>query len=338
MRNQAEQIKDYLLVNISNHPVDIVAVTAKHFSVTRTTVHRHLNALLKNGQILKSGTTRSIRYYTLSSQQLEFSYRISKSLSEYDVFLQDFRGFFKRFHHNIYDICLSGFTEIFNNAIDHSYGTTLTIKVFVKNDIIHLTIQDNGIGVFNSIYEYLRLKDIRESVLELSKGKMTTDPANHTGEGIFFTSKVFDRFEIEANQLYYICDNKEEDWSVETLKTKTIGSKISLKINIYSKANLTAIFKKFQNQKTLAFDKTEIIVELSKIGDEVLMSRSQAKRIIFGLEKFRRVILNFHNVRLVGQGFVDEIFRIFRNAHPKIKIEHINANNDVLFMIKRSIA
>ena len=35
-------------------------------------------------------------------------------------------------------------------------------------------------------------------VWELPKsGKLTTDPDNHTGEGIFFTSRVFDEFEID---------------------------------------------------------------------------------------------------------------------------------------------
>jgi STAS-like domain of unknown function (DUF4325) len=78
-------------------------------------------------------------------------------------------------------------------------------------------------------------------------------------------------------------------------------------------------------------------VELSKFEWEVMISRSQAKRILTGLEKFKYVTLDFKGVRLVGQGFADEVFRVFKNRYPDIQIDYINANDDVKFMIERSI-
>ena len=57
-----------------------------------------------------------------------------------------------------------------------------------------------------------------------------------------------------------------------------------------------------------------------------------------GLEKFREVVLDFKGVGSVGQAFVDEIFRVFKNEHPDIKIQYINANDEVGAMIKRGIA
>lgn len=90
--------------------------------------------------------------------------------------------------------------------------------------------------------------------------------------------------------------------------------------------------------ETLAFDKTQITVELSRIGDERLMSRSQAKRILRGTDKFDIVKLDFSGVRLVGQGFIDQVFRVYQSQHPQIKFECINANDDVTFMIERGIA
>jgi len=57
-----------------------------------------------------------------------------------------------------------------------------------------------------------------------------------------------------------------------------------------------------------------------------------------GLEKFRHVVLDFRNVRTVGQAFVDEIFRVFGQAHPEIKFEYSNANENVAFMILRGIS
>ena len=43
------------------------------------------------------------------------------------------------------------------------------------------------------------------------------------------------------------------------------------------------------------------------------------------------------NIRLVGQGFVDEVFRVYVNQHSNIKFKYINANSDVEFMINRSL-
>ena len=45
----------------------------------------------------------------------------------------------------------------------------------------------------------------------------------------------------------------------------------------------------------------------------------------------------FDKVRIVGQGFVDEIFHVYQDKHPQKEIKYINANDDVLFMINRSL-
>jgi hypothetical protein len=57
-----------------------------------------------------------------------------------------------------------------------------------------IVIYDEGEGIFKKIQRELGLLDARHSVLEISKGKLTTDPDNHTGEGVFFSSRMFDDF------------------------------------------------------------------------------------------------------------------------------------------------
>ena len=58
---------------------------------------------------------------------------------------------------------------------------------------------------------------------------------------------------------------------------------------------------------------------------------------MMGLEKFRHITLDFKRVDTVGQGFVDEVFRVFQNQHLKIEITYIHANENVEFMIRRSL-
>jgi anti-sigma regulatory factor (Ser/Thr protein kinase) len=338
MRTQAEKIRHFILDNISLHSQDIVAVAALEFNVTRTTIHRHLKHLLKQGLILKSGTTRNIKYVSKHTLDRHLSYQINPDLSEFNVLKSDFGDIFKQFPENIEDICVYGFTEIFNNAIEHSKGSEINVITHFDKERLSIHIQDNGIGVFKSIVDFFQLSDPRESFFHLTKGKITTDPTNHTGEGIFFTSRAFDGFEIFANHFHYFRNNQENDWAFETIDAPKVGSIIKMTIHIKSTTGLMALFKRYQDPETLAFNRTEIIVELSRLSDEPFISRSQAKRIIFGLEKFQQITLDFSGVRLVGQGFVDEIFRVFTASHPTIRINTVNANSDVTFMIQRGLA
>ena len=111
-------------------------------------------------------------------------------------------------------------------------------------------------------------------------------------------------------------------------------------LNLDSKRRLQDIFSEFVEENSdgiLKFNKTNIIVRLSKIGDEHYISRSQARRIILGLEKFKYVILDFSDISTVGQGFVDEIFRVFKTKYSRTKIEYKNANDNVKFMIERGL-
>ena len=64
------------------------------------------------------------------------------------------------------------------------------------------------------------------------------------------------------------------------------------------------------------------------------MSRSQAKRILARVDRFKEVILDFEGVTHIGQGFADEIFRVFVKAHPDVRILHDHCTPDVEKMIK----
>lgn len=79
-----------------------------------------------------------------------------------------------------------------------------------------------------------------------------------------------------------------------------------------------------------------IIIKLVELQGARLISRSQAKRIVRNLEKFKHVLLDFKGVEFVGQGFADQIFRVFHNEYPDIEINYTNANDDIKFMIERA--
>ncbi len=66
-----------------------------------------------------------------------------------------------------------------------------------------IVVSDNGIGIFRKIRRDLHLTDERHAILELSKGKVTTDPNRHSGQGIYFTSRAFEKFGILSGRLYF---------------------------------------------------------------------------------------------------------------------------------------
>ncbi|MEX6519570.1 STAS-like domain-containing protein [Fusobacterium animalis] len=86
------------------------------------------------------------------------------------------------------------------------------------------------------------------------------------------------------------------------------------------------------------FNKTKITVHLAKdyLGHD-FVSRSLAKRILMNVEKFKIIVLDFENIDNIGQGFADEVFRVFKNKNPDITIVPVNMNEEIEFMIKRAM-
>lgn len=86
------------------------------------------------------------------------------------------------------------------------------------------------------------------------------------------------------------------------------------------------------------FNKTKITVHLAKdyLGHD-FVSRSLAKRILMNVEKFKIIVLDFENIDNIGQGFADEVFRVFKNKNPDITIVPVNMNEKIEFMINRAM-
>ncbi len=84
------------------------------------------------------------------------------------------------------------------------------------------------------------------------------------------------------------------------------------------------------------FTKTVVPVKLAQYGDEYLVSRSQAKRLLSRIDRFKTVLFDFHGVEAIGQSFADEIFRVFSEQHPNMQLLDIRANPEVEKMISRA--
>lgn len=310
---------------------------------TRQHISSIINQMVSKGTLLKGGSTASA-FYALP-KNAEHVYEVIKrrfrreTLEEHRVFnnIRDKHSLIRDLPENISSILFYSFTEMLNNAIEHSESKYVEIEMMVDNKNLTFIINDFGVGVFRNVMKKRNLCLEVEAMQDLLKGKTTTQPHSHTGEGIFFTSKIADIFELDSFGYKMRVDNTIPDVFFQetgTSETKK-GTKVSFVISINSKKHLNNVFSKFVSEPgEVGFDKTEILVKLF-IQGTVYISRSQARRILSGLDKYKVIVLDFDNVTTIGQAFADEIFRIFQQRHPKIKIEPINMIESVKFMINR---
>ncbi|HQT98806.1 MAG TPA: STAS-like domain-containing protein, partial [Thermodesulfobacteriota bacterium] len=238
---------------------------------------------------------------------------------------------------NVFKIWQYGFTEMVNNAIDHSGGAHLTVTMETTAATTTLWIADDGVGIFRKIQAELGLEDERHAILELAKGKLTTDPKRHTGEGIFFTSRMFDDYRILSGGVFFSHKTgEEEDWILDHDRPRE-GTTVFMSLRNRSDRTVKQIFDKYTaSPKDFGFNRTIVPVRLAKHGAEQLVSRSQAKRLLARFERFKVVILDFAGIDEIGQAFADEIFRVYSLQHPEVRIVPANAGPEVKRSIRRA--
>jgi anti-sigma regulatory factor (Ser/Thr protein kinase) len=227
------------------------------------------------------------------------------------------------------------FTEMLNNAIDHSGSPDVQVSVWTRDGVLGFEIADEGMGVFRRVREGRRLEDDFAALQEISKGKVTTDPARHTGEGIFFTSKVVDLFSLESGGLRWTVDNLRGDQAAGEAPLR-VGTRVRCEVASNTSRTLHDVFDAYTAEDTHAFSKSRTVVRLFESGER-FVSRSEAKRLARGLERFDEVLIDFRGVTQVGQGFVDELFRVWHEQRPGTTLVPVNMAPAVEAMVRRGL-
>jgi len=336
VRKRGEQIRQFILTNVGEHPNDVAALASQTFGITRQAVNKHIQRLVEQKSLLVKGSTKNKSYQLHPLVQWARIYPLNGNLEEDRVWDSDIKPLLLELPDNVRDIWIYGFTEMLNNAIDHSSGEQVTIHVEKTAIDTEIVIWDDGEGIFKKIQRELNLQDERHAVLELAKGKLTTDPDRHSGQGIFFTSRMFDRFTICSGNVYFSHEfNESEDWVLERHQLR-VGTGVFMKLANNTARQSKQVFDSFSTGDDYAFTKTVVPVELAQYGDEKLVSRSQAKRLLTGVDKFKVVVFDFSGVEAIGQAFADEVFRVFKKQHPEIELLRMNTNQSVDQMIRRA--
>jgi len=338
-RERGERIRLQILRDVKHHPNDISRHIGSIFSISPQAVNNHIRRLENDGWLASSGTGKGKRYFLGDLRKYHSYFPFTSDLAEDQIWRGHFSFIFEGLAENVVDICHYGFTEMVNNAIDHSGGKGVYIYIERNSRNIVIYVVDDGEGIFRRIRRLCELPDERQAILELSKGKLTTDPDRHTGEGIFFTSRAFDQFEIDSMGLTFSHnDDVDYDFLNESeILTKNIGTLVYMSIQRESERNIQEVFDKFTaGPDEFQFNKTVIPVRLAQYENEKLVSRSQAKRMLTRIELFENVVFDFEGVTTIGQAFADEIFRVYANMHPDIALVPVNMEGNVSKMVMKA--
>jgi anti-sigma regulatory factor (Ser/Thr protein kinase) len=339
---RSKEIRQFILHEVEGNSEDIVTGIAKKFQITKRAANMQLSRLVSEGILEAAGNKRnrsySLKILTQWSKGYPISPDVRDGLTEDNVW-DEVRPILGDLPENLIDIWSGAVTEMFNNVLSHSEGGGASVEIKRTAINTEISVYDNGVGIFKKIQTAKNLSDPRHAILELSKGKLTTDPEHHSGQGIFFTSRMFDWFDILSQGLYFTHESEGLDVLTQRDKTSS-GTAIWMKIANDSKRTTKEIYDQFADPENddYGFARTIVPVKLAKYSGDRLVSRSQAKMVLAGLDKFSTVVFDFKDVETIGQGFADEIFRVFAKAHPEMTLRSLHVNDRVNGMVQMAVA
>ena len=333
-------IFDFLKTKGRVTTADVVGKTG----LSRAYAQRFLKDLASEGTIVRIGKANQAHYVLASKKGVPPGRPLrvrkilaNKNLAEDKVLakIKEESSIFQKMSGNVSSIIDYAFNEMLNNDIEHSSSDKIDIIFMKTSTDIRFSVADRGVGIFNNIRKKKRLASTMDAIQELLKGKETTAPEAHSGEGIFFTSKIADSLTIKSFEKKIVFDNIGQDIYIKDIQS-TKGTKVDFVLNLKSKKTLSDLFHQYTDE-SFQFSKTGVKVKLYH-HDVDYVSRSQARRILAGLEKFKTVEFDFKDVATVGQAFADEVFRVWQTAHQTIEVVVKNANENIMLMIKRAKA
>ena len=278
-----------------------------HLGISRQALSVHMRSLVEAGKVVRAGATRGARYMLQSRSPVAATVARAlrtRGLDEARIWDELAAGLnlHRALPPNVEAIAHYSFTEMLNNAIEHSEAERCSIRFRLDSGTLAFEVRDPGIGVFHSIASKLHLDGEYAALVELLKGRTTTMREAHSGEGIFFTSRAADRFVLRSHRIQVEWSRIKDDVFVSNPRFLK-GTSVAFAIQRSSRHRLDAVFAEFAPEEyDFRFQKTRVLVKLLR---REYVSRSEAKRLVANLDKFSEIVLDFRDVKSVGRGFAD---------------------------------
>lgn len=314
------------------HADDLPAQLMRRLAVNRRSANRLLRRLVEAQWLTRSGTTSRPRYEPGLLRQVVRRYPLA-GLDEALPWSRDFAPSLA-LPPSVARLAQHAFGELLNNAIDHSGGTTVTVSLRQTPSHLQLLVSDDGCGLFDRIAQSFQIDDPAAAMLELSKGKLTSAPDRHTGRGLFFTTRIAEVLDLHANATAF----QHRAWQRHQWKrgkpATRHGTSVFVAIALDTPLTLDAVLREHSlDGQGYRFERTVVPLQLLTAPGTVLDSRAQARRATLRLQQFRHATLDFAGIAEIGHGFADELFRVFANGQPGLKLEPVNLSPQVRALI-----
>nr|WP_295081714.1 DUF4325 domain-containing protein [uncultured Roseateles sp.] len=337
IRLSIDQLTLWITAAANEHSLDLASHIEDRTGASRRASLAALRRLVDAGWLARSGSDRHPVYSPGVLRQVARSYTLH-GLQEDLPWQRDFAPHFA-LPPSVARMIRHGFTELVNNAADHSGGSSVTVSLRQTPSHVQLLVSDDGCGVFANICRAFGIEDAQHAMLELSKGRLTSQPEQHTGRGLFFSSQLADVFDIHANNTAFQRRAWESAGWQPGRPMPRQGSSIYMAIALDTQRTLDQVLEAWSMDGSgIEFDQTVIALRLLAGPGQALDSRAQARRVAARLPQFKRAEINFDGVSDVGHGFTDELFRVFARAHPQVELlpTHMTARTAALIKSAQS--
>lgn len=322
----------FLLQRIFEEDPDFVDKTMQAFSVSRSTVYNYINHLQDMGELERVGGSMPYRLLYHTSR---FTIDTSKESSEDRIYNRDIAPLLEELPFGVQRIWRYAITAMLNNAMEHARASAIVVVVNRSRLSTIVGVLDNGIGIFRRIQQRQReetgeIITSTEAASLLFAGGYTSLPDAHSGQGIFFTSRLMDHFAIRSDTQLFTLNSDDAD---EEVGERFRGTAVQMALANDTDRDLGEVMARYVDPEQ-GFVRTEIpMARIFGAGDPV--SRSEARRLGDMLLDFAVAELDFSGVEELGPDFAHELFGVIARGRPDLYLKVKNANERVAAAIRR---
>ena len=339
-RQNLETITQWITAAAQRRPHELDVALAARTNVSQRSARRTLARLVELNWLVREGSPRRPQWRPGLLRQVVQRYELA-GLEEDLPWSLDFAPHFV-LPPNLLRLVQQAFCELLNNAIGHSGGTHVTVSLRQTASQAQLLVSDNGVGLFERIAQTFSIVSPALAMLELSKGKLTSQPQRHTGEGLFFTSRLADVFDLHANDAAFQQRAWDERGWHPQRALRHAGTSVYAAFSLDTPRTLDGVRRAYSVGASdddgsdpfgVEFSRTVVPLRLITSTIEGLESRAQARRVCARLGEFRRAEIDFGGVASIGHAFADELFRVFGTARRSLELVPINMTPAVAALV-----
>ena len=303
-RTRTGEVRRFILRAVRAGDSRVSTRVADVFGMTLSSANAHLRALVDQGALVARGNTRGRQYRiaVLDTHRVVLDTDAAQHAPA-RVWETDFAERLSGISPIARSVAEHGCVQALANALDHAGSPEVAVAMVRTALDVQIEVLDHGVGIFRKIASELDLASEREALLALAQGKLTTEPTRHRGEGIFFSSRMFDEYVIDSKPIAFSHDPEIDLDAVRArgqlrpAEPRGTGTWVVMSIALDAERHVKDVFDAYSAE----FDgtgrtTTRIPLRLLLQGGGRLVSRSQAARLLGRVDGSQEIVLDFRGV------------------------------------------